>query len=303
LKTVQVQTAIEDYLLNSIGQTAKTRREKTIKLGVWARLFGETTPLKSVTVSDIRRGVAHLSEHGARGKPLCGHSLHGYVLVLRAWLNWCVKEQLIKESPAAHVALPRSEKRVVKGYSGEDIKILLSGARRSKHPERDVALLSVALDTGLRAQVLLGLKVADIHFESGAFGSWLLVTSGKGRKQRTVPLSNQAALAVRRYLRVRPDIDVPELFLSAYKRPLSKSGLQAVFKRCGGSRISVRNSPQTAPHAFATAHVQARTNLLALPKVLGHASVAMTQRYVEGLSMDASRREAAKVSVLERMTR
>jgi integrase/recombinase XerD len=173
--------------------------------------------------------------------------------------------------------------------------------KKGWNPERDVAILSMLLNCGIRASELTGLKIEDVHFE-GERGSWIKVF-GKGRKERIVPLGNKTALTLRRYLRERPETEEPYVFLSTHKHRLSLRGLESIFRRFGSDLQSVRCSPHTCRHSYSMAHVAEGTNPYVLSKTLGHSSISITEHYLRGISSEEIRRQASRDSALERMTR
>ena len=145
---------------------------------------------------------------------------------------------------------------------------------------RDQAMLEVLYATGLRVSELVALKAADINASGG-----YLTTTGKGGKQRLVPLGDRAADAIRRYQeRSRPELarpaSPPRLFLNARGGPLSRVGFWKVLKghaRTAGLRADV--SPHALRHSFATHLLERGADLRAIQMMLGHADLSTTQIY------------------------
>jgi integrase/recombinase XerD len=145
---------------------------------------------------------------------------------------------------------------------------------------RDRAILEVLYATGLRASELLRLRPADLDLHVG-----VLTAFGKGRKERLVPIGEEARKWVRRYLAdERPRLvrqgHAPELFLSQRGRRLSRMGLWALVRRlalvAGVGRVL---TPHVLRHSFATHLLEHGADLRALQAMLGHADISTTQIY------------------------
>ena len=145
---------------------------------------------------------------------------------------------------------------------------------------RDRALLEVLYATGLRVSELLGLRLQDVNLEVG-----FVVAYGKGRKERLVPLGDEAQDRLRDYLAsVRPGLckgrKLPHVFLNRSGRALSRQGfwkhLHQYALRAG---IKTPVTPHVLRHSFATHLLERGADLRSLQLLLGHASISTTQIY------------------------
>jgi site-specific recombinase XerD len=149
--------------------------------------------------------------------------------------------------------------------------------------KRDIALIELLLQTGLRLSEAARLSTASVELPSkiakdGAPGSVHVI--GKGRKDRTLTLNWKACRAIRDYLATRPDVEDPSLFLSKFRAGMSPRAIErTVEKHLKASRIS-NASVHTLRHTFATHHVKNGTNLNTVKDMLGHASLDTTTIYV-----------------------
>jgi integrase/recombinase XerD len=154
---------------------------------------------------------------------------------------------------------------------------------------RDRALLELLYASGLRASEALGLRIEDVNLSAG-----YVVPTGKGSRQRLVPVGAQALRWVRVYLKTgRPALakggDGGRLFVNRFGRPLSRQGLWGVLKksaRRAGIRATV--SPHTLRHSFASHLLERGADLRSVQAMLGHADISTTQIYTH-LSSDVVR--------------
>jgi integrase/recombinase XerD len=162
----------------------------------------------------------------------------------------------------------------------EDVAALIEAPDTSR-PDglRDRALLELMYASGMRASEVLVLRVEDLNVAAG-----YVVCTGKGSRQRLVPVGAQALHWVRRYLdggrRVARSPDAGILFLNPRGRTLSRQGLWGILKRCArraGLRAGV--SPHTLRHSFASHLLERGADLRSVQAMLGHADISTTQIY------------------------
>jgi integrase/recombinase XerD len=189
-------------------------------------------------------------------------------------------------NPADDLRAPRAWKTLPKFLSMDDVDRLLA-APDTTMPRglRDRALIEVLYATGLRVTELISLKPQDVNLESG-----YLTTTGKGRKQRLVPLGGEAASWVERYLsESRPLLlkkrASPRLFVNARGgTALTRVGfwkiLTAYGRQCG---LVASLSPHVLRHSFATHLLERGADLRAIQMMLGHSDLSTTQIYTHVL--------------------
>ncbi len=154
--------------------------------------------INQITATHIRLYYIHLPE-----KELSSHTIHTCARAIRAFLNFCVKEDLLDKSPMAKVGLPQRDKLQPNYLTAVEVLKLLAACQT----ERECSVVLVLLDTGLRATELVNLNGGDIDPTSGA----IAVRQGKGRKDRTVFIGNRTRKQLLRYYRKvgKPDKDAP----------------------------------------------------------------------------------------------
>ena len=146
---------------------------------------------------------------------------------------------------------------------------------------RDQALLETLYATGSRASEVVDLKLADLHLDSG-----FCKCTGKGSKQRIVPLGRPALKALRAYLsELRPELvrvapDSPWVFVSRGGRVLTREMLWTIVKKYARrAALSTKVSPHTLRHSFATHLLAGGADLRSVQELLGHANIRTTQHY------------------------
>ncbi len=209
---------------------------------------------------------------------------------VRSFFLFLEKQGLNKVNPAADIATPKLEKYVPTYLPVDDVFRLLERPDRKKPLGlRDLALLEVLYSCGIRAGELEGLNISSIDFDEG-----LIKVTGKGNRERIVPIGRQAMLAVREYLDA-----------TQYLRKKSGGLLQnsPLFINFRGGRLSTRSigrvvkkyvketgltheiSPHSMRHTFATHMLDGGADLRSVQELLGHTSLSTTQKYTH-VSLD-----------------
>src|SRR5262245_38430157 len=208
------------------------------------------TPIDAMTRKDLEAFVRQRRSSG-----LSPRSVARVVACVRGFYRFLASERKQNESPADDLRPPRAWPALPKSLGLEDVDRLLAqpdvGTPRGL---RDKALIEVLYATGLRVSELVSLKTGDLNLDAG-----YLTCIGKGDKQRMVPLGQEAADWVRRYMRdARPQLvrgrGSSWLFVNARDgRPLTRVGFWKILKEYGlKAGISGETSPHVLRHSFAT---------------------------------------------------
>ncbi|GAH97547.1 unnamed protein product, partial [marine sediment metagenome] len=164
----------------------------------------------------------------AKTELLSSATIHGHVRTLRAFFNWLVVEGLAQNTPAKDLKSPKVSRKVVSTLSDEEIGAILNTFIISPSDARNQTLFMILLDTGLRISELVNLKMDDVHMDEG-----YLKVMGKGKKERIVPIGNNAQRALQRYLfRFTPKPNNPvtnNVFLSTSSQPLTENSMKLMF--------------------------------------------------------------------------
>jgi integrase/recombinase XerD len=239
------------------------------------------TEVTALERKDLEAFVRHLMSSG-----LAPRSVARAVACVRGFFRFVAVEDKRPESPADDLQPPRAWASLPKFLSLEDVDRLLAQPDTSTpRGLRDKALIEVLYATGLRVSELIGLRAGDLNLEDG-----YLTCIGKGDKQRMVPLGQEAADWVRRYIRDgRPALlrgrSSPWLFVNARDgAALSRVGFWKVLKAYGlKAGITADLSPHVLRHSFATHLLERGADLRMIQVMLGHADLSTTQIYTHVL--------------------
>ena len=205
----------------------------------------------------------------------------------RGFYRFLVIDGRLKASPADDLRPPRAWKSLPRHLSVEEVDHLLAQPDvKTPRGLRDRALIELLYATGLRVSELITLRPGDVNLEAS-----YLTCTGKGAKQRIVPMGDEATDWVRRYLRdARPALlgkrSSPRLFVNARRGGpgLTRVGFWKILKAYGRTaRVSPGLSPHMLRHSFATHLLERGADLRAIQMMLGHADLSTTQIYTHVL--------------------
>jgi site-specific recombinase XerD len=260
---VTVEAAIERFL-RTAGVAAATRRAYAADLREFAAWFGPDSPVADVDLRVLADWVTELGRARPGGK-LAPASISRKLASLRALLRFTLGAE---RTPDASLA-PRRGRRLPDAPKAQEVDALIAevggdGALAL----RNRALVELVYSAGLRSAEAVGLDLGDVDFEQ----ELVHVRSGKGAKDRVVPLGEEAAHLVARYLHeARPLLArgaENALFLSTRGRRLDTSTLRRLVPH-----------PHRLRHAFATHLLEGGADLRTIQELLGHASLSTTQMY------------------------
>jgi len=243
-------------------------------------------PIAKATLEELERYTASLRADG-----LAATTIARRTAAARSFFR---HQQLLgarDDNPAAAVKLPRRPKPLPKTLSPGEAERLIEAAKGTQPRNlRDQALVELMYGAGLRVSEAVGLEKSGVDLED----RFVRVT-GKGDKERVVPIGRHAAAAVRRYLsRGRPYLDRrhrPELFLNAKGGPLTRAGAFLILRRLAevAGLDPTRVHPHILRHSFATHLLEGGADLRSVQEMLGHADLSTTELYTH--VSDTRRRE------------
>ena len=200
---------------------------------------------------------------------------------LRRFYGYCRRESLIEEDPTRLIAAPKLGRPLPDTLSEDQVELLLHAPDPSTDlGMRDRAMLELLYATGLRVSELIGLREDQVNLRQG-----VLRVTGKGQKERLVPLGEVAMDWIQQYLKtVRPDLLAGTLenalFVTHRKSGMTRQAFWYLIKRYA-AQVGIRAhlSPHTLRHAFATHLINHGADLRAVQMLLGHSSISTTQIY------------------------
>jgi integrase/recombinase XerD len=249
----------------------------------------EGVTLESVTDADIERYIATMRD-GFRADSSIARALSS----LRGWFGFMVDEGQMASDPTARIKGSRRGRSLPKPLGEEQIFLLLDSIVGATSVElRDRALLELLYGTGARVSEVVGISLEDLDFDEE-----LILVTGKGSKQRLVPMGATLRGAIERYLAPggRSEFANPKrsvkLFLNARGGPLSRQGVDLIINKraltVGIDRSKV--SAHVFRHSCATHMLAHGADIRVVQELLGHASISTTQIYT-AVSITSLKRE------------
>jgi len=263
------------------------------------RLFLESTKLPteitSITKNHVKQFILYLQNEAKTphvGKPLSGATIQGYVRTLKAFFSWAEREGYIESSQFGKIPLPKANSKIINTFTQEDIDKLLAICQTSNGDgQRNLTILLLLLDSGIRVSELVNIKLQDVSLAEGS----IKIRVAKGSKERAVPVGSLVQKSIWKYINhYRPEPitqQVRHLFLSNKGLPLTKSGIQQMLRRYGrrAGLSGVRCSPHTFRHTFAKNYLLNGGDIFSLQKILGHSSLASVRVYLNLFTIDVKK--------------
>lgn len=300
---ILLSTAFRSYVLSlqaanvvpkHVRQVERVRQQFT-------RRFGDLE-IGSVTPDVIRRWLVWLAGQdeepgappappGQRGGPLSSSGVDGHFRTLKAFFNFCEREELIHRSPFHKVRRPKVEEKLPDALTELEVAHLLESVRTNgdRNAYRDYCLHLFFLDTGVRLSELAALTPDDLRLDEG-----YCKVMGKGRKERLAPMGLELRRAMSLYLlkhrRAAPGETA--LFTNEYGFRLNKETIQHIvtkdLKRYVARPLS-RIGPHTHRHTYGTFDLREGGDLKATSLRLGHTTTRVTERYTHLTGTDVLR--------------
>jgi integrase/recombinase XerC len=265
----------------------------------FAAYLGETLGINAnIAAVDHLHIRAYLGQLYDRG--LTKASAARALAAIRSWFRWLAKEHKVAQNPAVLVSSPKLPKHLPRVPSMEEVNGLLNSMETGEGvatrndaaawPERDRMIFELLYGCGIRNSELVGIDLPDIQWKNDA-----ILVKGKGRKQRYVPLGDEAALAMRAYLPQRE----AKLRAAGKLALLTDGPLVTNLRMSGSARLTTRSvgrivkhialsrglpadlHPHTLRHAFGTHMLEEGADLRAIQEMLGHERLSTTQRYTQ----------------------
>jgi integrase/recombinase XerC len=300
-KSGEIEELAEGFLAmlaNERGASAHTVRAYAREVRSFAaylqEMLGDGASVRAVEHLHIRAYLGLLYERG-----LTKASAARALAAVRSWFKWLAKEGKVAQNPALLVSTPKLPKHLPRVPSVEEVNRVLNSlegeAKKEEGvaaawPERDRVIFELLYGCGIRNSELVGLDMGSVKWRDDA-----VLVRGKGRKERLVPLGDEAAAALRAYLPMRE-----AKLLAAGRAGLVHEGpLVMNLRMRGDCRLTTRSvgrivkaialsrglaadvHPHTLRHAFGTHMLEEGADLRAIQEMLGHERLSTTQRYTQ----------------------
>jgi integrase/recombinase XerC len=281
------------HLETEIRASPHTLRAYVSDIEAFMRAFeerrGRAPRPRDLTQRALRTHLAELHGHGgaslSKRARVGASTIARRLSALRSFGEFMRREGLVRDNEATLVRRPRQRRPLPVALPVEDVQAIIDGPghRAGRFGERDRAVLEILYGAGLRVSECVALDVDHLRWQPE--GLDLRVISGKGGKDRVVPLGGRGAAALRRYLEGRGawlklGEERAALFLNRRGRRLSdRSVRELVYQRCLASGARARIGPHGLRHSFATHLLESGCDLRSIQEMLGHASLSTTERY------------------------
>ncbi len=260
------------------------------RLNALEKYLREKSPqphIESVTKQDVMEFIASLQNrqtiwgtdkyHKPQEKKLSPFTIHSYHRSLSTFFKWCASEGLIESSPMQAIPKPKLPRSIKEKFSEDEIKRLLDTARKSgkRMAPRNVALICFMLDTGARASEVCSLTPQDFDTSLQR-----CKVTGKGMRDRYLPIGSRTKMALWTYLRNRPQPKAGNyLFLTTHGYPLDANKLNHVLTRLGRKAGVSPCGCHKFRHSSARYFIRNGADTFSLQALLGHSSVTTTAIY------------------------
>jgi site-specific recombinase XerD len=248
--------------------------------------------VEEIDKTHIRAFIRYLQAEARiprNGAPLSAATVQGYVRTLKAFFSWLEREGYIITNHMTKIPVPKAPTKVIDTFSAEQIGRLAELCQRSNGDGyRNLSIIMLMLDSGIRVSEMTGITLGDVHLEEGS----IKISAGKGAKERIVPIGSLVQRSLWKYInhyRPQPLTQaVTRLFLNPKGLPLTRNGVQQMLRRCGrrAGITGVRCSPHTLRHTFAKNYLLNGGDIFSLQKILGHSSLSSVRLYLNLFAAD-----------------
>jgi len=270
--------------LQSQDRAPKTVGEYVSDLTIFAQWLESNrdeifTP-KAITPTDLRDYRTHLLNVEKRSPATINRKLAS----VRVFCQWAIDCRFIESNPTSGIKSVKEVAQPPRWLDRKEVNALRRAAEKSE--PRNLAILLLMLNTGLRVSEVAGLTLDDVTLKERK-GS--IVVRGKGTKVRIVPLNAEVRKKLQEYLEQRPKVKHTALFVGQKGNPLGKQGIQYQIKMLAQNAKLGEVSAHTLRHTFAKNLVDVQVSLDQVATLMGHSSLTTTARYTKPSQQDLAR--------------
>lgn len=266
-------TLFRDYLLYEKRYSENTAKGYCKDIELMLKNFSkEEIPLSKLTKDQLKDYLGEIFES------VSASSLHRKISAIKHFYLFLHKRELIIENPAVTLISPKKEKHLPGLLSREEVLVLIDF--EFKHDEkglRDKAIIELLYSSGIRVGELVSLKLNAVDLKTPAVRVF-----GKGKKERLIPVTVEARLAIENYLffRTNKKDKSSYLFVNKFGKPLTERGIQYILDELAKNAGVFRKiSPHMLRHSFASHFLENGMNLRYLQSMLGHSNLSTTEIY------------------------
>lgn len=270
------RSTFRNHLTLSLGLSQRTIQEYHRETGFFADFCsGQGWDLAGVGFDEVVAYITFRRQQGSGNR-----SVAKLLSILRKYFEFLISEKVRQDNPLDLVESPKIQPRAPEVFSREEVDGLLDKIPVDT-PEglRDRTLFELIYSAGLRVSEAVDLELGRVYLDEG-----MIRVTGKGDKERFVPLGAQVLHWLNLYLRegrphmVKLGVSVQAVFLNYRGEALSRKGIWKNFKAYAGT-AGVAGKVHTLRHSFATHLLAGGADLRSVQELLGHASINTTQIY------------------------
>ena len=276
---MKILDAIKDFLNYCIfekGLSDRTKESYQNDLFVYEEFLKRRniTDVRNITSDDIKD---FLKERNEEETTTVAHNL----TVIKSFHAYLLKEKIVSKNVSEFIERPKLRKALPKTMSEDDVDCLLDISLNTPFDYRNKAMLELIYGCGLRVSELISITINDIDMTN-----CVIRITGKGSKERVVPIGEYAIYYLKEYLNVRnsllKDKACSELFINNHGSGMTRQGffknLKTLLKEKG---LNPNISPHTLRHSFATHLINRGADLRSIQEMLGHSDISTTKIYTK----------------------
>jgi len=288
-----IQDCMEDYInyvemVRGLSPGTIKRYEEELNLFTYfLKEKGLTLQVEEITIQHLREYLVYMKRE-RNNSPV---TIKNKIAIIKIFFEFLCKEGIygLNHNPSLRLSNIKVDRKLPQILSLEESgRFLINIKKVSSFPERDFAMFLLFLHTGCRLNELKELTLSSINLKEQ-----YVRFRGKGNKERAVPLLDESIKALEEYLKKRkPLFDTDILFLSMKGNPLSKAGIQSIFKELAKKTGIYREglSIHKLRHTCLTLLLKQGVDLRTLQEIAGHASISTTQIYTHIAPIDLKKK-------------
>ena len=277
---MNIESAIDDFINYCVfekGLSDKTKESYSYDLKVYKEYLNnhKIKDVKSIKTNDIENFLEYRYNLEDDTTSTIAHNL----TVIKNFHSYLFKTKLVDSDVAENISRPKLKKTIPRAISMEEIDKLLDIELNTPFDYRNKAMLELMYGSGLRVSELISLDVTSIDFTN-----CVIRITGKGSKERIVPIGEYSIYYLNEYLKCRNSmlkkINTDALFLNNHGKRMTRQGffknLKSILKNQG---LDENIHPHTLRHSFATHLLNRGADLRSIQELLGHSDISTTRIY------------------------
>jgi site-specific recombinase XerD len=257
------------YYRNELSSFYKLLREQNIQLDI-----------HEITPDMIKQNVILFMQNNKKKTV----SINTRLRAIRSFFNFLERERYItkEQNPARNIKLLKDRKYAVETYTNKEIdKLFKQPDLKTFTGMRDLTLMMLFLETGVRANEMINVCISDLDFSHDR----ILIRNTKGYKQRFVPIQSGMQSQLQKYLHLRGNLKHDYVWINIDNQPLAKHQMQIRISQYG-KEIGIRATCHKFRHSFGRISAENEASIFELQVILGHSSLEMVKHYVNLFSND-----------------